>query len=302
MARITVSCNDGFLFAALCYSIVILIIKWSKYSECDYPLQLFLIIDYLTVILFRCSHFFMQFVFENHRLRRFALFLKVGVIYVFFVIWTIVGTVWFNKTGRCLPENNQYWTFVVWLILSYVWIALYACLLGVQYYISHNHHQFNNWAHQVNFPLHLINPPEAVGLTPTQISSIGSNTATEEDVMKTCSICLDQFTIGENIRQLPNCGHIFHVDEIDTWIARKNSCPNCRVAVILPGGNPDGGDGDVVFPVDAGNGGYGGVGGGDNGDGGDGGDGDGGDGDGVDGVNRPVRPNGRSNPSDSLIV
>jgi len=232
MARISISCNDGFLFAALGYSIVLLIIKWSKYSSCDYPLQLFLIIDYFTVIAFRCSHFLMQYVHENPRHRKMALFLKIGVIYVFFTIWTIVGTVWFSLCGSCLPENNQYWTFVVWLVLSYIWILLYACLLGLSYFIGHG--DFNNWANENQFALNLIPREEHVGLTQEQINTIESSQATAEDSVKTCSICLEPFTVGEPIRSLPNCGHIFHSDEIDNWLSRKNSCPNCRVSVLAP--------------------------------------------------------------------
>src|SRR5689334_21140292 len=90
---------------------------------------------------------------------RLANFVKVGVIFTFFIIWTLVGTVWFGETlenanpsvtnrvaaqsdRECLPENNQYWTFIIWLVLvqsspcilyltlsrsqCYIWIVVYS--------------------------------------------------------------------------------------------------------------------------------------------------------------------------------
>ncbi|KAJ7539833.1 hypothetical protein O6H91_11G110900 [Diphasiastrum complanatum] len=43
-----------------------------------------------------------------------------------------------------------------------------------------------------------------------------------------CMICLNEFTEGEMIRILPNCGHIFHVQCIDLWFVCHTSCPVCR--------------------------------------------------------------------------
>lgn len=45
---------------------------------------------------------------------------------------------------------------------------------------------------------------------------------------ETCSICTDEFNMGEESRKLP-CGHVFHPACIDKWIASgKETCPNCR--------------------------------------------------------------------------
>lgn len=43
-----------------------------------------------------------------------------------------------------------------------------------------------------------------------------------------CAICLSDFADGEKIRELPACGHRFHVVCIDTWLLSHCSCPTCR--------------------------------------------------------------------------
>ncbi|OMH79709.1 Receptor-like protein [Zancudomyces culisetae] len=42
-----------------------------------------------------------------------------------------------------------------------------------------------------------------------------------------CSICIDDITIGAEIRKLP-CGHIFHQECIESWLLLKSCvCPTC---------------------------------------------------------------------------
>ncbi|KAF8630827.1 hypothetical protein AX17_005186 [Amanita inopinata Kibby_2008] len=49
-----------------------------------------------------------------------------------------------------------------------------------------------------------------------------------------CAICLSEFVKGDKVRVLP-CHHIFHMDEVDSWlIQRKKLCPVCKADVTKP--------------------------------------------------------------------
>ncbi|KAL9229574.1 hypothetical protein vseg_005025 [Gypsophila vaccaria] len=43
-----------------------------------------------------------------------------------------------------------------------------------------------------------------------------------------CSVCLQDFQIGETIRRLPHCHHMYHLPCIDKWLLNRGSCPLCR--------------------------------------------------------------------------
>ena len=44
----------------------------------------------------------------------------------------------------------------------------------------------------------------------------------------TCSICLDDLKINEEVSMLPKCRHTFHQDCLSRWLEQKEMCPLCR--------------------------------------------------------------------------
>ena len=66
-----------------------------------------------------------------------------------------------------------------------------------------------------------------------QIKSIGKYTKIKdlEPFTDNCSICIDQFEIGQFHRKL-KCGHCFHKKCIDTWFKNHSECPMCRETII----------------------------------------------------------------------
>ncbi|KAK6804247.1 hypothetical protein RDI58_002031 [Solanum bulbocastanum] len=50
-----------------------------------------------------------------------------------------------------------------------------------------------------------------------------------------CAVCLYDVISGENCRKLPKCGHIFHVECVDSWLQLNRTCPLCREQVTDQG-------------------------------------------------------------------
>ena len=51
---------------------------------------------------------------------------------------------------------------------------------------------------------------------------------TLETEFESCSICMENFSSNSIVRKINNCGHIFHVDCVDTWFESNITCPVCR--------------------------------------------------------------------------
>lgn len=68
----------------------------------------------------------------------------------------------------------------------------------------------------------------------------------------TCSICIDEFQLEDEIRQIFVCRHIFHDQCIREWIKKSPNCPNCKLPLTrenLQGKKFDPmASGDLFFP------------------------------------------------------
>jgi hypothetical protein len=50
----------------------------------------------------------------------------------------------------------------------------------------------------------------------------------EAEEAAACSVCLGEFQLGETVRLLPVCLHLYHVECIDPWLDAHSTCPICR--------------------------------------------------------------------------
>ncbi|MFS7957442.1 putative transcription factor C2H2 family [Helianthus anomalus] len=48
-----------------------------------------------------------------------------------------------------------------------------------------------------------------------------------------CYICLAEYKPVDTVRLLPECGHLFHVRCIDTWLKAHPTCPVCRKSLVV---------------------------------------------------------------------
>ena len=53
------------------------------------------------------------------------------------------------------------------------------------------------------------------------------------DAPESCAVCLYDFEVGEEIRRLTNCKHIFHRSCLDRWMDHdQKTCPLCRTPFV----------------------------------------------------------------------
>ncbi|XP_032846610.1 E3 ubiquitin-protein ligase RNF6 isoform X2 [Tyto alba] len=73
------------------------------------------------------------------------------------------------------------------------------------------------------------------GLTKEQIDNLSTrnygDVHTENELSKTCSVCINEYVTGNKLRQLP-CMHEFHIHCIDRWLSENSTCPICRQPVL----------------------------------------------------------------------
>ncbi|GMH27356.1 hypothetical protein Nepgr_029199 [Nepenthes gracilis] len=140
-----------------------------------------------------------------------------------------------NSTATQSPENNS--DFVV--ILAALLCAL-ICVLGLMAVAR------CAWLRRFTVG-GAAQAPANKGLKKKVIRSLPKLTysaAEHAGKIADCAICLTEFAVGDEIRVLPQCGHGFHVECIDTWLGTHSSCPSCRKILVVTrcercGGLPD---------------------------------------------------------------
>ena len=58
----------------------------------------------------------------------------------------------------------------------------------------------------------------------TTVSSYANLNTTEDR----CCICRENFRDTDIVRKINSCGHVFHINCVDTWLESNTTCPMCR--------------------------------------------------------------------------
>lgn len=82
--------------------------------------------------------------------------------------------------------------------------------------------------------VNILGPPP---LTRDVIEQIPTVAISQEqvDAKVQCSVCWEDFVLGENVRKLP-CQHVYHENCICPWLELHGTCPICRQN-LSPGGD-----------------------------------------------------------------
>ncbi|CAL4970284.1 unnamed protein product [Urochloa decumbens] len=85
------------------------------------------------------------------------------------------------------------------------------------------------------YPCAQVNAPPAFAFQCLQLKAAdGEGEAAAAASCVVCSVCLEDVRGGEMVRQVPACGHVFHVRCIDMWLHSHRTCPMCRCVVSPP--------------------------------------------------------------------
>jgi hypothetical protein len=242
------TCNDGVLFIALGYSIVVLVLKWEQYQTCKYPLQLFLLVNYSTILLFRLLGI-AQAITSQHNIRTLLAIavIRVVALFGFFIAWTVTGTVWFALDHSCLPEDNQFAIFIIWFVLCYLGILGYSTFLYLVFKLDLARQVFLNPRGILPGPDNPIlaaalgargqgyeEVPQGLGEQDIDRLPIYIVSAEEALEQNSCAICLELLEEDQAVRVLLPCEHRFHCVHIEEWLLLKSTCPVCRRQVEIP--------------------------------------------------------------------
>ncbi|KAL9247052.1 hypothetical protein vseg_020523 [Gypsophila vaccaria] len=54
----------------------------------------------------------------------------------------------------------------------------------------------------------------------------------ESSTQNSCSICLGNYKGSDLVRELGECGHVFHLKCVDSWLKLHPTCPLCRTSPL----------------------------------------------------------------------
>ncbi|CAH1419191.1 unnamed protein product [Lactuca virosa] len=272
---------DGFFLIMLAFSIVMVLLSWRRYYLCKFPLHLWIVVDYSAVFVFRLLMFVDNGLAAGmgldfgRRQRDVCFYGRVVVLSILYVVlypflwaWSVTGSIWFNYAHACLPEKNQKWGFLVWLIFSYcglVCLAVYSVnkwltrrkahleraqqgipISGVsEYGVLVDMIRLPDWVFESAAQEMTVMEQDATPHHPGIYLSDAQRQAVEILIQELplfslkavptdcsdCPICLEEFHVGDEVRGLP-CAHNFHVACIDKWLSLNIKCPRCRCSVF----------------------------------------------------------------------
>ena len=160
--------------------------------------------------------------------------ISVGILYPLFVVWILLGTVWYieviySQQACFSSDDTMNWYFLTWIISFYaaaIVISTAIAYSGIVYYRNYLfERQFSSLLEQYEDEERPEMEFTINGLSPDNIRSMPIRMASESDGK--CAICLDTFADNMKAREL-TCRHKYHLICIDKWLMQHTCCPICK--------------------------------------------------------------------------
>mmetsp|Transcript_44717 Transcript_44717/g.113775 ORF Transcript_44717/g.113775 Transcript_44717/m.113775 type:complete len:280 (-) Transcript_44717:103-942(-) len=265
-AEQSVLSKDAVLVAALAYLVFDLFNTWDGFRECPSPIHKWLLGSYLIVITMRLisigvslmtyakssTHALLD-LRQKSRGLRVLVSLTWWVIVPLILMWTAMGTkfTWQVLTQKpdCMPSPLHLLFVILWQLVCYAWLLFYCGLGAMAWFLERRlrrtEQDFRDladpemeqrWGDMSTLEGYTALPRAMAsqGMAPGEILLLpgvhlcsAELAATDQD----CSICLNNWQAGDQLRQLSVCGHTFHRSCVDLWLLRSSQCPLCKVGV-----------------------------------------------------------------------
>jgi len=264
--------NDALLLGSLLYSCLDMQFEWAMFSTCSKPVHKWLLVSFACVISLRVTHVlgsraaaaqsgdtaageFLLDVRQKGAVPQAMLAFTWLAALPFFAFLTMVGTAWLREvireTPECMPSQGHLWFAGVWLLVSYLCLSFYSVLGIVAFNRERRVRRAEGDLREVEDDdvrqrwgqvgriagygdlAGAESSSEAGGLTPSEIKCLPCEIQSEETTPRhECSICLMDVDVGDTVRCLPACGHVFHRACIDLWLLQRADCPLCKGPVL----------------------------------------------------------------------
>ena len=208
--------------------------NWDSFSNCNMPIQNFLLLAYcfllgLSIIPLSAMIPIIQIL---GKCLGFILVIVGGPLSMYL---TIQGSVWESQNEKyspnCIPGYMTQWgVWVIIGVLSFYNVA-YLVLLG---YIGYKLRKKWILRNHVNHQQENLIEEDRSGLSYNQIQQIPGKTYSQNlDTLlgfqnTDCSICCEQYQVGDSVTPFPTCEHLFHARCINPWLLKSSLCPLCR--------------------------------------------------------------------------